>query len=1271
MKKTIMTAMLSLAVAMGAGAQEADQLRVYINPGHGGWTPNDRPCSLVGHATPSRYNTDTLAFFESNTNLQKAFGLMERLIDYGFKFDRTLNQTGDESTIGAARDLENNIVLSRVKCGPYHSDNGAESQMGDAWPEDGYIFNRSLTEISAEVEANNFDVFISIHSNAMNDGDYTNFPLYLYRGYDNCRADEGNLDADFQKESRRMAELCWPYSFENPHSTWTDFSATRMNLCGDIDFYGKSSAVAGSKGYLGVLKHTTPGFLVEGYFHTYHPARHRAMNHDVSRIEGVAYARGVGEYFGLAKENFGTIYGIVRDAHTKFADKAYSPNPKSDDVYLPLNDVIVVLKQDGLEVARYVTDEYYNGAYVFDGVPAGEYTLSFSHPDYVEAEDIPVTVKDGYTVYPKTFLTDKEYVDPAEVFENYPDPMAAYSAYVPADEYAFATDYADVEIPGLEGQIIRRVIARDGRLYVLAHDKKYEYAAKLEGDARPVVTLLVYDLKEKKVLATVSTAGTHGSLADVSDIQLTADGYLLGCNQTKTQDTDNEIQAGDEGRGTFIIYKWANDEEGLPTGDPEAWLTLQDAGNWYRAYPGHFAYSGTTVDGMAVVNMPSITAPNHMLRNTLITVTEGVADGGVFNQSPNSWGEPVIGMDYNMFTSPLDPDKFYMVGSGEKGIAEFSYHHGDKKAELSNGSSDFMSLNAPGQVGIFKYAGASYMVVPAQNEIGATGVKLVNLSDNIASATVIKTHDTEGEAAAGSVATFGEVEIERNILDEPIGAYVTLYMLRDGKLTKYSTRGVKQPVNRAAFAYGLGVTEGEDNYTITFSVSADVPQAVFTATPVAEGEAVTVELGALDKGEHSVVIDSNILENEVDYTWSISVTNKANVKPEEVYCENYSKAVRGGIVIITDPEVESFGYVTVAHGAAAGFDVYTPAGELVASGLHKGHELLGGSSNKNESDMHRGHEHDGMAVFAGLGDKASGLVAFNPADYTAEPFTLYGGTKESAGHYMLNGNNLGGNVAGLCFTESGNNTKLFTFSQDHEGKNGAGDNENMLVYYPIGTSWQITTKPTIVGHKWLLANRNVDLMAYGTGFFGAQIRSAGNNSAGTPCFVYISYNPSNPTETKIELNSSEIDEVDNSNSSIAISCDGKTAAAGMVGEILIFDVEWDGSTPTFSYSYSIPTNSTAWGHMRFDYAGNLHYYQREDKGYHIYTLTHGAQTVTTPARSSYVLKGKTDITDITEDYSDVAPVYYDLRGVMVDPSRTAPGIYIKVQGTKAQKVVIK
>lgn len=60
MKKNILLSAFALAAAsMSLQAQDASEIRVYINPGHGSWTPDDRPCTLVGHGAYSRTNTDT------------------------------------------------------------------------------------------------------------------------------------------------------------------------------------------------------------------------------------------------------------------------------------------------------------------------------------------------------------------------------------------------------------------------------------------------------------------------------------------------------------------------------------------------------------------------------------------------------------------------------------------------------------------------------------------------------------------------------------------------------------------------------------------------------------------------------------------------------------------------------------------------------------------------------------------------------------------------------------------------------------------------------------------------------------------------------------------------------------------------------------------------------------------------------------------------------------------------------------------------------------
>ncbi len=117
MKKILLAAAFSLA-ALAGSAKTADELRVYINPGHGSWTGGDRFMAVIGHDPYKVQGTDTTAFYESNTNLRKGFGVLEKLRQMGLKFDPTLNQTGERHQIGAARDMSNNIVMSHVKCGP-------------------------------------------------------------------------------------------------------------------------------------------------------------------------------------------------------------------------------------------------------------------------------------------------------------------------------------------------------------------------------------------------------------------------------------------------------------------------------------------------------------------------------------------------------------------------------------------------------------------------------------------------------------------------------------------------------------------------------------------------------------------------------------------------------------------------------------------------------------------------------------------------------------------------------------------------------------------------------------------------------------------------------------------------------------------------------------------------------------------------------------------------------------------------------------------------
>lgn len=424
LKKLLFATSVAL-LSLSASAANPEDVRIYINPGHGSYTGDDRPMSTIKHGnqTSSNVGSDTAGFFESNTNLQKGFGLLEKLIEYGVPFDRTKNQTNSNAArVGAALDLSQNIVMSHVKCGGV---------------EDG-AYNRELSVIAAEVEANNFDMFISIHSNAST-GDHNvpthiNQLLFLYRGKD------GN---PYVAESDKMAMACWPHAASNKHMNYNWLSnpnQPRNTESYSDNRYGYYPSGKDSNGYpywikggvtftpgwasyavnsysgksyygsYGVMKHGVPGFLVEGYDHTYQPGLHRAMNDDVARHEGEMYARGINDYFGWGKtDSYGKIYGIVRD-HSVVMDNPYYQVTRSNTVDAnttinqidnkkPLNFVIVQLYNSaGTLVDSYTTDDEWNGAYMFKKVAPGTYTIKHIREGYQEVTQT-VTVTANATNY--------------------------------------------------------------------------------------------------------------------------------------------------------------------------------------------------------------------------------------------------------------------------------------------------------------------------------------------------------------------------------------------------------------------------------------------------------------------------------------------------------------------------------------------------------------------------------------------------------------------------------------------------------------------------------------------------------------------------------------------------------------------------------------------------------------------------------------------------------------------------------------------------------
>lgn len=348
-------------LAFGICAYAAD---VYINPGHGLWDGNGRNLAIVGHSVG-----DTLAFWESSTNLWKSYYLRDELEQAGLK-----------------------VLMSHTKVGPAGHD--GEAPYG----------GKELDVIAEEANSCGATYFISIHSNATGEGTLTDYPTFFY-----------NTGVG---DSYNMAKTA--------NKSWLDVWTTDLNATDKIEFCSYASYINGDlrTGHdeYGVLRtNSVPGFMAEAFFHTYRPHRHRACNPDRCCVEGEAYARAILEFFGKPANPNGFIYGVVVDDTEEATESLYTPAQNNWQKKKPLQGVKVQLRAATGEIVKgfdiypyvdrcmknqdyYTTDNFHNGVFVFKNVSPGLYYLDFLKPGYAD-KTVAVTVNANKTTCQVVRLT--------------------------------------------------------------------------------------------------------------------------------------------------------------------------------------------------------------------------------------------------------------------------------------------------------------------------------------------------------------------------------------------------------------------------------------------------------------------------------------------------------------------------------------------------------------------------------------------------------------------------------------------------------------------------------------------------------------------------------------------------------------------------------------------------------------------------------------------------------------------------------------------------
>ena len=1247
MKKILLLAVAAIMAAGAIQAKTADEIRIYLNPGHGSWGPNDRPMATIPYPMLAETGRpDTNGFYESNTNLWKSIQTRATLIKMGVKPD--------------------NITMSRWFNGPYPYVQGAP---------DAEIYNRPLSEICEEVEVGNYDMFLSHHSNASTDGTSTNYPLILYRGHDGA-------GGDLAPGSRDMATVCWPLFYTNEIDPMNYYGPNNPNIRGDIDFYGSSSTRVDPHtgiaytGYLGVLKHGAPGFLIEGYFHTYQPARHRALNSDYCHEEGMRIARGIGQYFGLTPESKGYIMGTVKDVHEHLIHNLYKYNATSMDQWAPINGAVVILYKDGQEVARYTTDQNYNGVFVFEELDPGTYTLGIEAEGYKTLGDYTqatvnskwqelitkasgeIVVEANKTSYAVPLLEAEDYEIPTDLYKNYPEPELPGYVCPPVKLEFNHDEGTEYDLVGT----IKRMLVRGDTTIVLTNAEDGTPHVYLINNINKVI---VKELSINGIApAEPNNAGFYSRL---NDIAFTADGQLVGANSLQTQFSDGQVNEGFE-RGTLRLYKWSDFDS-----DPIEWVTTQSSANFY-----YYRAQSMAIDGEANNCTVTFAGTNDAassaggMRFLKLNITGGQIASTVYtektitassNFTRDKIGEPQI------LISPRNDDQIML--DGEKTLlmeVATASENGTDSEVVGRFGGEETDIPVKG-ASFFKYAKHQFMVTPYiasinEDAVNVGGIKLYDITAGVDQAALVATTNTDLDPQACQFMSTGA-----NVKGEDI----YLYLMQDNKITKWQAFTEQQPVVAGVFAYGLSYTSNDNSFTFSFYAN-DAAQSAFITFYDNDGNEVgTIEVPNVVEGENTIVVDNNSLPEVADHKllWSVTlkgepITTIKRINPLE---QNYS----GQLFVAVDksPASPKMGTIYVGNrtgsgSASNGVYVCDVMGQRASDNLYRG-------GHNWSSNYRMALDTQGKLYVPDWGDGTSGVYIADPLAMGDTWTEFFVGTRNSDGLITNDGVNVGSSTPGVAIGGTGADTKLYIYLEDFG--NGVG-------VYNIGQpdgsvvdTWSTAPNQYFdVGYLQLNTNGNVVADAQGRGVWISQYRAADKNDASVPSLIFVD------SEGNLTFNSGRAPYINMLNGSdragfaVNDACDMLVINDG-TGILQFYDLTWDGTTPDISpkYSYKADARNTAGSifQMAFDYAGNL---VCAGGNIGIYSLPTNDNVHSTPADGDYkyiVIPSAVNETSVNKTL--VSERYFDIRGIEYRAPISGVNIIVRTysDGTTQSIKVIK
>ena len=1233
MKKTLLL-MAACVVSIAMFAADLTGKRIYVNPGHGSWGPNDRPNATIPYPNlPTTGMPDTLGFYESNTNLWKCLELRDHL-----------------EAAGAY------VIMSRTQSGPWPY----EMVDGD-YPDYTYEaykslpdyekYNRGLLDIADEAEANDMDYFISVHSNAATEGNTVNYLSYFYRG-DNAgnHVVPGAID---------MCKRSWYHAFEcrsmdglEPTNYDTRDPETSKHILADIDFYHDSYAAtlpsSGKTytGYLGVLHHGVPGFLVEGYFHTYQPARHRALNQDYCKQEGIRYFRGIVDYFKADPETKGYILGTVKDEHNPFTHELYKYAANTNDQYAPLNGAVVTLSTEaGEQIATYTVDQNYNGLFYFPNLEPGTYKLDAVMDGYkpLHRQYQTVVVEANATSYPFLYLEDTAYVDLSSVYVDYPDPAQPSYAAVPEQFNIKEVGYKDLQSK-LKGTI-KRTIQHADSVFMLTHEEN--------GTAH------IYVLNNTTgALDTISTVGivpvdttNPGDFLALSDIQITCDNKIVGVNYTRCNYSADVAEAGYK-QGITRFYIWEDFYA-----DPVEWFTSKFSSNSYKSDQGYTIALYGMSDNCTILTT-GVHRYGNGARFTIYSVANGMLAseayfGNCLGAGSNDlavFDESEDGKDFRLYLSPRGDKKDFIIDAEKMAPVEFETA-GSNEDPIVLGEFDSSLIGVKFQgASYFMYAGRSMMVTPYENEEGfVAGLKLFDITDGLDKAVEVTLKNESFFEPYGAPTAHASAGAYVD------GAVLNLYLYVDGLVWSFTTVGVQQPIVERMNALNLKVAKTEFDYIFSFVANQDAPYAALLFYDENKEVVEQIDIEAA-KGENQVRVAVDMLPSEAK-TWGITLTGTPVPGMGLVADHVDSTMLKPHAIVNSHPLTDQFGQLYVMEG----------------TGDNKGLSIYDINMNKLNTTPYVSTDaawdapkrlavaSDGTLFIAEYSDGHSGVYVMDPAQ--PENITqFFAGTRDGKGVISNGGVNVGASTAGISIYKEGAESKLVVYNEDFGASLG-----NILIYNigqedgSIVKTWE--GAPSEVYGKGSnlagLVNKNGQPILTDYGFFCSTLRYAGgNNSYATSCRYY---NFAQECEFSTHYDAYAPYVNGSNDGALALSNDQKyLVLPDDNNQFVVFECAWDEDGKlSVKYVESFVHNLGPVYQLSFDYAGNL----IASAAGHIarYTMPTADNTIVIPAKTALAdakePSDETAVENVKPAILDLNAPMYDILGRQVD--RTYRGVVIQ------------